>query len=135
MQDTYVLLKDVKTITVNKVEKTSLVFLPAEERRVEYKWFGLRKKIVEPKPNRWIDKAYYADLELYDRKSYWQEESDIRSKEYYMVDEKTKEVFRKATVDLKMVNGDWVRYGYYDSNEEAQKIVLDLIALSKETFI
>jgi hypothetical protein len=45
MKNIYVVLNDIKKIVVNELQHVNLTFLPAEDERIEYRFFGLWKKL------------------------------------------------------------------------------------------
>jgi hypothetical protein len=131
----YIILDDIEKILVNELVDARMVFLPAEKERIVYRFFGLRKTVIPAKPDRWLHIIDYDRLDLYDNHFYWKTLNAIKSDTDYCLDEVTMKVYKKASIQLQMKKGNWVTYGYYDSNEEAHKVVQDLVALSKKTFV
>jgi hypothetical protein len=135
MKNIYVVLNDIKKIVVNELKDVGLVFLPAEEERIVYRFFGLYKNIIPSKPNRWLHINYCDDLGKYDNDSFWRNERDIKAVTDYCLDEVTMGVYKKASVQLQMKNGDWITYGYYSTNEEAATVAKEIAKKSPETFV
>jgi hypothetical protein len=135
MKNIYVVLNDIKKIVVNELKDVRLVFLPTEEEKVVYRFFGLWKTIIPAKPNRWLHINYCDDLSKYDNDSFWKTLHDIKAVTDYCLDEVTMGVYKKALVQLQMKNGDWITYGYYSTNEEAATVAKEIARKSLETFV
>ena len=136
MQDIYVLLKDIKKISVNSEEKCNFIYLPAENQTVKYKFFGLLREVVPPKPERWV----YGDsiekiISKYDDSSNYRIRDVFKEKDGYRIDETTKEVYRMATVNLEMEDGRWVTYKRCQSNVEAEATAIWIKNQSSKIFV
>jgi hypothetical protein len=135
MKNIYVVLNDIKKIVVNELQHVNLTFLPAEDERIEYRFFGLWKRVIPSKPDRWLHINYCDDLSKYDNDDFWRTLYDIKAVTDYCLDEVTMGVYKKASVQLQMKNGDWINYGYYSTNEEAATVAKEIARKSPETFV
>jgi hypothetical protein len=138
MQDIYVLLKDIKKISINLEERCKFIYLPAENQTVKYKFFGLLRKLVPPKPERWL--RMYGDtieetISKYDHSSKYMIRDELKEKDGYRIDETTKEVYRMATVNLEMEDGRWVTYKRCQSNVEAEATAIWIKNQSSKIFV
>jgi hypothetical protein len=135
MKNTYVILNDIKKIVVNELVDARMVFLPAEKERIVYRFFGLWKTVIPAKPDRWLHINYYDALKLYDNDGFWKTLNAIKSDTDYCLDEVTMKVYKKASVKLQMKDRDWITYGYYNTNEEADRVAKEIAEKSPETFV
>jgi hypothetical protein len=135
MKNIYVVLNDIKKIVVNELVDARMVFLPAEKERIVYRFFGLRKTVIPAKPDRWLHINYYDALKLYDNDGFWKTLNAIKSDTDYCLDEVTMKVYKKASVKLQMKDRDWITYGYYNTNEEADRVAKEIAEKSPETFV
>jgi hypothetical protein len=135
MKNTHVILNDIKKIVVNELVDARLVFLPAEKERIVYRFFGLRKTVIPAKPDRWLHINDYDRLDLYDNHFYWKTLNAIKSDTDYCLDEVTMKVYKKASVKLQMKDRDWITYGYYNTNEEADRVAKEIAKKSPKTFV
>jgi hypothetical protein len=135
MKNTHVILNDIKKIVVNELVDARLVFLPAEKERIVYRFFGLRKTVIPAKPDRWLHIYDYDRLDLYDNHFYWKTLHAIKSDTDYCLDEVTMKVYKKASVKLQMRDRDWITYGYYSTNEEADRVAKEIAKKSPKTFV
>jgi hypothetical protein len=135
MKNIYVVLNAIKKIVVNDLKDIGLVFLPAEDERIVYRFFGLWKTVIPAKPNRWLPVSFCNKLDKYDNDDFWRTLHDIKAVTDYCLDEVTMGVYKKASVQLQMKNGDWITYGYYSTNEEAATVAKEIARKSPETFV
>ena len=135
MKNTHVILNDIKKIVVNELVDARLVFLPAEDERIVYRFFGLWKTVISAKPDRWLHINYCNELDKYDNDDFWRTSHDIKAVTDYCLDEVTMGVYKKASVQLQMKNGDWITYGYYITNEEADRVAKEIAKKSPKTFV
>jgi hypothetical protein len=135
MKNTHVILNDIKKIVVNELVDARLVFLPAEKERIVYRFFGLRKTVIPAKPDRWLHINDYDRLDIYDNHFYWKTLNAIKSDTDYCLDEVTMKVYKKASVNLQMKDRDWITYGYYNTNEEADRVAKEIAKKSPKTFV
>jgi DNA polymerase elongation subunit (family B) len=74
-------------------------------------------------------------LDKYDNDDLGRTLHDIKEDTDYCLDEVTMKVYKKASVQLQMKNGDWITYGYYSTNEEAATVAKEIARKSPETFV
>lgn len=118
MNKLYVNLDVIVSITINYEELTSYVFYPEQDEEVKYTGLII-KKVVNPwRPARWMKPKVRWD---------YYEDSDIRTYEWFRVDDELKKIFKRPIVTIKFINGD-THTKYFNTDEELDIYVSDILS-------